>query len=93
MSRNAPESVSPSDLRVVCDLSLGEAGATPLCLGHSSEPPLSWEERDNTESEERETLASCQHHLQLLPVNTMAVFLLGAEGISGHPTLQFPRGS
>lgn len=59
MSRNAPESVLPSDLGVVCGHSLTGARATRLCLGHSCEPPLSWEERERVE--ERETLASCQH--------------------------------
>lgn len=68
MSRNASESKSPSDLGVVCDLSLGGAGATLLCLGHSCEPPLSWEERENTERKER--LASCQH---LQPVSPAVV--------------------
>lgn len=90
MSRNASESKSPSDLGVVCDLSLGGAGATLLCLGHSCEPPLSWEERENTERKERlwpVVSISSQYHLQLLPVNTMAVFLVGAEGIFGHPAL------
>lgn len=36
---------------------------------------------------------SSQHHLDLSPVNIMSIFLLGDEGILGHPTLQFPRGS
>lgn len=57
MSRSAPESVSLSDLGVVCGLSLVGAGAIPLCLGHSCEPPLSWEERESIER--KETLASC----------------------------------
>lgn len=80
MSRGAPESVSPSDLGVVCGLSLVGAGAIPLCLGHSCELPLSWEERESIERKERHwpvVSISSQHHPDLLPVNIMAIFLLG----------------
>lgn len=89
--------MSPSDVGVVCGLSLVGTGAIPLCLGHSCEPPLSWEERESVERKERHwpvVSISSQHHLELLPVTVMAIFLLGAgEGISGHLTLQFPNGS
>lgn len=71
-------------------------GIAPFCFGHSCGPLLSWEKRESVERRERHwpvVSISSQHHLQLLPMTIMAILLLGGEGISGHPALQFPSGS